>query len=464
MSRRSVRKTLPGGNPAVSINRSASIFNNSSRICICAVVGLLFVLMNVRQSSSTGYIDGTLLRATNPGRNDASITSSTTTTTTTSSFNSMKEWRASSNQKCHVLIDTVSNYKDSLSLKKKEELERSVISQLELPTTIASEIPLSTQKQPYARCKNVFIDLGTNIGDSVGYFIDNAIDPCSPVWAAKFPKTKFNVDFPRPHLNVTTLHIEHGGNKGNPLFGLLQKQAQDIPSESFCVYGMEGNPTFTERLRKLENFIREVQPPPVQHVHIFTESVVTAQDGPTKLYLDKTSVEKNVRNLLKKHKQSDRMALILSHSLVFVLRFTQPQFWGSSILSSQQDAVKSAKELNDGRAFSADVTGISLSSMVKNTVMAFKEGVTAEDKQGGLLIIKMDVEGAEYQVLKEVSASGVLCEYIQLGNRVVFVVEYHNMSITDPRERKQEKDGHQQAVEKLEQCGVDFQKLHAFWA
>jgi hypothetical protein len=38
------------------------------------------------------------------------------------------------------------------------------------------------------------------------------------------------------------------------------------------------------------------------------------------------------------------------------------------------------------------------------------------------------------------------------------------MSITDPRERKQEKDGHQQAVEKLEQCGVDFQKLHAFWA
>jgi hypothetical protein len=96
--------------------------------------------------------------------------------------------------------------------------------------------------------------------------------------------------------------------------------------------------------------------------------------------------------------------------------------------------------------------------------MAFKEGVTEEDKHGGLLIIKMDVEGAEYQVLKEVAESGVLCEYIKLGNRVVFVVEYHNMSITDPTERKREKDGHQQAVEKMQQCGVDFQKLHAFWA
>ena len=59
---------------------------------------------------------------------------------------------------------------------------------------------------------------------------------------------------------------------------------------------MEGNPTFTERLTKLENFISDMNPRPVQHVHMFTESVVTATDGPTKLYLDKTSVEQNVSN------------------------------------------------------------------------------------------------------------------------------------------------------------------------
>jgi len=98
-------------------------------------------------------------------------------------------------------------------------------------------------------------------------------------------------------------------------------------------------------------------------------------------------------------------------------------------------------------------------------MLAFQEDETAElSKQGGLLIIKMDVEGAEYQVLKEVAESGVLCDFIQLGNRVVFVVEYHNNSITDTAERNREKRGHKEAVEKLTQCGVDFQKLHAHWA
>ena len=102
--------------------------------------------------------------------------------------------------------------------------------------------------------------------------------------------------------------------------------------------------------------------------------------------------------------------------------------------------------------------------MVRSTMLAMKEGASPEEQSGGLLIIKMDVEGAEYQVLKEVAASGVLCKLKELGNRVVFVVEYHNMSITDPTERRREKHGHGEAVKKLEQCGVEFQKLSAMWA
>jgi hypothetical protein len=97
-------------------------------------------------------------------------------------------------------------------------------------------------------------------------------------------------------------------------------------------------------------------------------------------------------------------------------------------------------------------------------MLAMTEGASPEEQSGGLLIIKMDVEGAEYQVLKEAAASGVLCKLKELGNRVVFVVEYHNMSITDPTERRREKDGHQAAVETMKQCGVEFQKLHAHWA
>ena len=57
---------------------------------------------------------------------------------------------------------------------------------------------------------------------------------------------------------------------------------------------MEGNPEFTQRLQKLENHVMQTQPRPVEHLHIHTESVVTAVDGPTKLFLDKTSVEQNV--------------------------------------------------------------------------------------------------------------------------------------------------------------------------
>ena len=97
-------------------------------------------------------------------------------------------------------------------------------------------------------------------------------------------------------------------------------------------------------------------------------------------------------------------------------------------------------------------------------MLALKDGATPIEQSGGILIVKMDVEGAEYQVLKEVAASGILCKLKALGNRVVLVVEYHNMSITNAEERRREKDGHRDAVKKLEECGVEFQKLHAHWA
>jgi len=132
-------------------------------------------------------------------------------------------------------------------------------------------------------------------------------------------------------------------------------------------------------------------------------------------------------------------------------------------LSSQQDAVKSAKELGNGQVFSADVQGISLSTLVKRTALAYKPGATPEEETGGLFIIKMDVEGAEYQVLKEASASGVLCELVKKGNKVVMIVEYHHMSITDPTERRREQGGAEEAKQTLAQCGVVFGVLHAFW-
>lgn len=112
---------------------------------------------------------------------------------------------------------------------------------------------------------------------------------------------------------------------------------------------------------------------------------------------------------------------------------------------------------------SADVHGIALSTLVKNTMLPFKKDATDDEKQGGLLMVKIDVEGAEYQVVKEVASSGVLCEYVKMGNKVVLIVEYHHMSITDPKERAREKNGHLQAKKLLIECGVVFGDLKAHW-
>jgi len=406
-------------------NDLKTILSRSYTKVAVAIVVVFFVFVHSSQQTSSTTMDSYLLRATS---------STVSVESKSKERRSMKEWRQSSKVECKELIETIKKNFDSTALDKKENLERSFINKMTLnaePSATSS----ASKYQPYRRCRNSFIDLGTNIGDSVGYFIDNSIDVCSPLWAKANPSQKFDANFPRPHIDVATLEIEHRGSKPNPLFGLLQRQSKKSPaamSENFCVYGMEGNPEFTNRLTKLEDYISAIYPRPVQHIHIFKESVVTAIDGPTKLFLDKTSVKEN--------------------------------FWGSSILSSQQDAVKSAKELNGGKVFSADVTGISLSTMVRSTMLAMKEDASPQEQSGGLLIIKMDVEGAEYQVLKEVAASGVLCKLKELGNRVVFVVEYHNMSITDGEERRREKKGHAEAVEQMKKCGVEFEKLHAHWA
>ena len=211
----------------------------------------------------------------------------------------MEEWREDFKSSCQSVLENIKGHFDQAALDEKEKIEKIAVSSIKLPEPSGLRGVLPIQHQKYEFCRNAFIDLGTNIGDSIGYFVDNAIDVCSPLWVEANPKTKFNADFPRPHLDVTDLKIHNKGYGANPLFGMLQKYMgrsgeQVILPEATCVYGMEGNPAFTERLQRLENFIVGMKPRPVQHLHILTESVVTAVDGPTKLYLDKVSVAENV--------------------------------------------------------------------------------------------------------------------------------------------------------------------------
>ena len=133
-------------------------------------------------------------------------------------------------------------------------------------------------------------------------------------------------------------------------------------------------------------------------------------------------------------------------------------------MKSNSDAKKTA-DLNNGTFVAVDVEGLTLSSLVRNVMLPFQPRARSQEEKasGGLLMIKMDIEGAEYQVLKEISSSGILCDYIAMGNKVIMIVEFHVGSITDPNELEREQAGAEQAKMKLEDCGVEFGLLDANW-
>jgi len=126
--------------------------------------------------------------------------------------------------------------------------------------------------------------------------------------------------------------------------------------------------------------------------------------------------------------------------------------------------MNTAKKVGGGELVSADVQGISLSTLVKRTALAFKPTATPEEQTGGTMIIKMDVEGAEFQVMKEIASSGVLCDLASKGNRVFMIVEYHDFSIRDAEERNRELDGLDEAKQTLSDCGIILGDLLAGWA
>jgi hypothetical protein len=64
-----------------------------------------------------------------------------------------------------------------------------------------------------------------------------------------------------------------------------------------------------------------------------------------------------------------------------------------------------------------------------------------ETKSGGSLLVKIDIEGAEYAILKELEATWLICDYVQMGNNATLVVEYHEHLIRDAEEKRQAAEG-----------------------
>ena len=69
--------------------------------------------------------------------------------------------------------------------------------------------------------------------------------------------------------------------------------------------------------------------------------------------------------------------------------------------------IRKTTRQNNGTIVRANVQGITLSTLMRRTLMAFHTS-DPEQRRGGSLMVKMDVEGAEFGVLKELAASGVL--------------------------------------------------------
>jgi len=268
------------------------------------------------------------------------------------------------------------------------------------------------------RCKNVFLDFGSNIGDSMGKFIDANLLGCE--------KNNEGVRY-----DVTDRDFVVGKyNKISTSFSNAAK-VNGLAPNHFCLYGVEGNPAFTDRLKKMEDDIMSMSPRPVKNIHMLTEHVGMGVDGPTKLYLDTVNVKEN--------------------------------FWGSSVLQSHQDVQKSAAENKGDGVTAADVEGITLTTLMDKGLLAFSPNATPEDKEGGTLIVKIDIEGGEYDLMSEVAESLKLCEYKAMGNEVILIVEYHFMSITDVKERRPRLQKKDAVKAKLADCGVEMTGMSAMW-
>ena len=168
--------------------------------------------------------------------------------------------------------------------------------------------------------------------------------------------------------------------------------------EEYCFYGVEGNQAFTRRLRGLEYLLMSTYHNmegykslrPLRHVHFFTETVAASKDGPSDLYLDSVSTDAV----------------------------------GSSLLKSHKYANIGGKK--------ATVQGRTLTWLLENVVDGFGISHNNGHQSSGHLILKVDIEGGEYDVLKQVIQSDMLCEYTK-NNRVDLAVEFHKWVIEDKK-------------------------------
>lgn len=269
------------------------------------------------------------------------------------------------------------------------------------------------------KCKYVFLDFGSNVGDSLLKVIDSFIP--------EFDSGIENGKKIHHIVNTTTGNIgpgvyDHFKRNLNKWilpkwvkqkvedynsFSKKKHKSDPVYPEDYCFYGVEGNPHFTPWLRREEIQVMNMIPRPIRHAHFLTDHVGAGKDGPTTLYLDTVNKKDN--------------------------------FWGSSIIASHVDVVAS------GGNTGTPVTGITLTSLIEQTVAP-----------GGHVMIKIDIEGGEYPLLEEAINSKILCKLTKdMGVKVDMLNERHNAKVVgseEPGERWKAIDGDNA----IKRCGVGY--------
>ena len=251
-------------------------------------------------------------------------------------------------------------------------------------------------------CHNVFLDFGSNVGDSLRKFIDSALParsdgkhPILDLTTGVVGQRCYDCERRTKDRWILGRHLNENGGRIRVGTG----------PEDYCFYGVEGNPVFTETLLALQHRVQHMDPRPIRHVHFLTRHVGAGVDGPTLLFLDTVNTKHN--------------------------------YWGSSVFASHVDV-----KASDGNT-AVNVTGITLTTLLHRTVLP----------HGANVIIKIDIEGGEYALLEEAIRSGVFCDLRSKGAVIHMILEQHGeryLGTKEPEERFKSIKG----INRIVQCGV----------
>lgn len=206
-----------------------------------------------------------------------------------------KKWRKETKTDCKLFLDKVKRFTDDEAMHLKQHVDVDGLEKLYIPAyDDLSEQPLEYSKEYDPFCKHAVIDIGTGIGNFLGYYLEGAYDVCTPMWRNEDTDIQFWLDsFPRVSFDLHELAFHTYDHKHNlsPYSRFISETLDEhkVRHEDVCLYGVEGNNIFNGHLQRFENFLYEMWPTSFQHVHIFKETVITDKDGPINFYIDRVA-------------------------------------------------------------------------------------------------------------------------------------------------------------------------------